>query len=170
MKPIRRRGRRGNSIIEVTLMMPWILFLFVGVLDFGFYAYSFISTENAARAAALQTSKSKGAAGPANNPSPVPPSVCAVVLNELQGTVSYGTTLNASCNDSNACFAGKTEPCLNVTSELLPAGGPNGDNTDAAQVEVQYKTITMIPIPGMLGKAFTIDRKWQMKIDPAADF
>ena len=58
-----RHRNGGNAVIEVALMAPWIFFLFVGVLDFGFYAYSFISVENAARAAVLLTSQSKEAAG-----------------------------------------------------------------------------------------------------------
>jgi Flp pilus assembly protein TadG len=47
------RRRSGNSIIELTFMMPWLLFLFVGVFDFGFYAYALIATQNAARAVAI---------------------------------------------------------------------------------------------------------------------
>ena len=54
--------RSGNSIIEVTFMMPWLLFLFVGVFDFGFYSYALIATQNAARAAAVHNSISKTAA------------------------------------------------------------------------------------------------------------
>ena len=63
-------------MIEVTLMAPWIFFLFVGVLDFGFYAYAFISTENAARAAVLLTSKSQIAATDQVD-------ACAIVLSEM---------------------------------------------------------------------------------------
>ena len=37
-------------------MAPWIFFLFMGTLDFGFYAYAIIATQNAARVAVMQTS------------------------------------------------------------------------------------------------------------------
>ena len=43
------RSESGNSVVEVALMAPWIFFLFVGVFDFGFYAYAGICMENAAR-------------------------------------------------------------------------------------------------------------------------
>src|SRR5260370_11674074 len=56
----RRQGQRGNAIIEASLLAPWMLFLFVGVLDLGFYTHAAIATENAARVAAQY-----GAAGAA---------------------------------------------------------------------------------------------------------
>ncbi len=58
-KTMPARRSSGNSIIELTFMMPWLLFLFVGVFDFGFYAYALIATQNAARAAAVHNSISK---------------------------------------------------------------------------------------------------------------
>ncbi|HET8550035.1 MAG TPA: TadE family protein, partial [Bryobacteraceae bacterium] len=59
----RRQSERGNAIVETTLMMPWIFFTFLLVVDFGFYAYAAIVTENAARVAALASAKSDGTAG-----------------------------------------------------------------------------------------------------------
>ncbi len=53
-----RRGRGGSAIIEMALLMPWLVFLFVGILDFGFYTYAAICTQSAARAAAVATSQS----------------------------------------------------------------------------------------------------------------
>lgn len=69
--------RSGNSIIEVTFMMPWLLFLFVGVFDFGFYAYALIATQNAARAVAVHNSISKTAATDPDL------SGCSIALREL---------------------------------------------------------------------------------------
>ena len=59
MMPTFKRGRwreHGHAVIEVSLMAPWIFFLFVGTLDLGFYSYAVIATQNAARVAAAQTS------------------------------------------------------------------------------------------------------------------
>jgi len=131
--------------------------LFVGVLDFGFYAYQFITIENATRAAALLTSQSLTSANDQTD-------ACALVLNQLQGTISYGRTLPATCNDNvQTC---STKPCLNVAATLV--SGPDGQH--ASQVEVQYATLGMVPIPGVLAGSFIIDRKWQMKVNAAADF
>jgi Flp pilus assembly protein TadG len=142
-------------VIEVALMAPWIFFLFVGVLDFGFYAYAFISTENAARAAVLLTSRSKVAATDQA-------SACAIVLDEMKWT-AYGRNVSPTCS----------APPLVVTATLVPNGLDDINwfhQLDGAQVEVQYTTIPMIPIPGVLASAFVVDRKWQMKIDPTADY
>jgi Flp pilus assembly protein TadG len=144
-----RKSRRGNAVIEVALMAPWIFFLFVGVLDLGFYAYAFISTENAARAAVLLTSKSVIAATDQAD-------ACAIVLSEM-AWAAYGRNFSSNCSAAP----------LVVNATLLPSGGLDG--TDAAQVEVKYTTIPMIPIPGAIASFFVVDRKWQMKIDPTAD-
>jgi Flp pilus assembly protein TadG len=144
----RTRGRRGNSLVEVTLMAPWIFFLFIGVLDFGFYSYAFISTENAARAAALYTSRSKAAASDTTG-------ACTIVLAELQ-YAAYGRTLPATCNAA---------PLL-VQATLVTGA----DGADATRVAVTYTTISMIPIPGVLAASFPVTRTWQMKVDPSADF
>jgi Flp pilus assembly protein TadG len=146
-----RRSRRGNAVIEVTLMAPWIFFLFVGVFDLGFYAYAFISTENAARAAVLLTSKSRVAATDQAD-------ACAIVLSEM-AWAAYGRTVSPTCT---------TAPLV-VNATFVPQGSGNSP-TDAAQIEVQYTTIPMFPIPGALAGSFVVDRKWQMQIDPTADF
>jgi Flp pilus assembly protein TadG len=152
-----REGRRGNAVIEVALMAPWIFFLFVGVLDFGFYAYSFISVENAARAAALLMSKSKvEATDPAHQAD-----ACAIVLSEMTWA-AYGRNISSTCS---------TAP-LTVKATLLndQTTPRSQDGFDAVQVEVQYTTLTMVPIPGVLPSSFVVDRRWEMKIDPTADY
>jgi Flp pilus assembly protein TadG len=150
---ISRKGRRGNAVIEVALMAPWIFFLFVGVLDFGFYAYAFISAENAARAAVLLTSKSRVAATDQAD-------ACAIVLNEMKWA-AYGRVVSPTC----------TAAPLVVNATYQPKTFANAwGNSDAAQVEVQYTTISMIPIPGVIPSSFVVDRKWQMEVDPSADY
>jgi Flp pilus assembly protein TadG len=146
MQPHRKSGRTGNSLVEVTLLAPWLFFLFVGVLDFGFYSYAFISTENAARAAALLTSRSSAAATDQAG-------ACRIVKSELQWA-AYGRTFSPTCD----------APPLQVTAAM--ASGP--DDAPAAQVTVVYRTMTMIPIPGVLAKQFDITRTVQMKVDPVS--
>src|SRR5690348_14828389 len=53
---------RGSALVEITLLAPWILFLFVGAFDMGMYTYSMVGVENAARVAAEYTSKSPSTA------------------------------------------------------------------------------------------------------------
>ena len=60
----RRRRQRGSSLIELSLMAPWFLFLFVAVVDIGFFCNDVIAVENAARVAAEYTSGSSTTAAP----------------------------------------------------------------------------------------------------------
>src|SRR5690348_3763138 len=54
LKP--RRGREGgHAVLEAAFLMPWLIFLFIGAFDMGFYSYALICTENAARVATMYT-------------------------------------------------------------------------------------------------------------------
>src|SRR5947199_10709488 len=56
---------RGHAVIEVSLMAPWIFFLFMGTGGVGFYASAAIATQNAARVAVDQTSANTSTAADA---------------------------------------------------------------------------------------------------------
>jgi len=131
--------RRGAAMMEFALLCPFVCFLFIGAIDWGFYAYCLISLETATRSAALYE-------GTQNNPDSA--SACTIVVNELSTLVNLGST--SSCGAS---------PLVVSASKIT---GP--DNLDAAQVSVTYTTPNMIPIPGVLSKQFTITRVVTMKI------
>src|ERR1035441_6069459 len=83
---------RGHAVLETALMLPWVLFLFVGAFDFGFYNYALISTENAARVAAWYTSQTATTATDATT-------ACTYALAELSALPNVGagmTTCNAA--------------------------------------------------------------------------
>jgi Flp pilus assembly protein TadG len=132
-----RTRQRGHAVVEVSLMAPWIFFLFMGVLDFGFYAYSAISVENAARVAAIYTSS--GGSGTVTDST----GACYYVLQELQRANNIGTGVT-TC-------AGGTSP-VTVTAAAATVNGTAG-----AQVTVTYKSPNMIPIPGLTG-SYTLTR------------
>jgi Flp pilus assembly protein TadG len=122
----------GHAIVEVALMSPWIFLLFIGVFDFGFYAYGAICTQNAARVAALKLSASQSTAGSQAT-------ACTYVLQEM--------SMMPNMAGVTSCSAAP----LTVTVTTYVAG------TAAACVEfqecesrvvVQYQTIPLLPIPG----------------------
>ena len=134
----RRFGRqRGAAMMELALLSPWIIFLFIGVLDFGFYAYSLITLETATRAAAAYNAIH-------NTPNA---DACTLVLNEMQSLHNVSGT--STCGGV-------------VSVSASQVAGPDTEN--AAQVSVTYPTPQMIPIPGLLAKQFTITRVAQMKL------
>jgi Flp pilus assembly protein TadG len=136
-------GEKGHAVIEAALLLPWILFLFIGVFDLGFYNYSLISTENAARIAAWYTSQSTSTAADSTT-------ACTYALAELQALPNVGTQIT-SCNGSP----------VTVTATLVSSGA---DGALASQVTVSYKTPQLIPIPGALSGQFTFSRSVEMRL------
>src|SRR5579872_2487020 len=127
--PKRRRGEYGHAVVEASLLAPWIFFLFVGTLDFGFYGYGVICTENAARVAVMQTAQDS--LSQAN--SALACSYALTELNSLPNTRSLAT-----------CTA--LPVIVNATAVV------DADGDQASQVSVTYQTIAMIPIPGLTGR------------------
>ncbi len=148
MKTGKRDGKRGGSILEVALFLPWYLFLFVGAVDWGFYAHALISVESAARVAVLYTS------GNPDDPARASDSAgaCAYAYRELW----------VEPNVSGATVCPATNLPVIITATKRTAAGPDG--RDAAEVSITYQTPRLIPIPGLLSGQFTLRRVVQMKL------
>ncbi|HET9319504.1 MAG TPA: TadE family protein [Bryobacteraceae bacterium] len=137
----RKKQERGNAVIEVSLLAPWILFLLVGVLDFGFYSYAAITTENAARIAAQYGAAGASTAGDIAG-------ACPYVLQEALALPGINSGMNCQS--------------LPLVLTLTPVTGPDG--TAASLASVTYQTIPMIPIPGILQGQLTLTRSVEMKV------
>jgi Flp pilus assembly protein TadG len=139
----RKRRERGSALIEVTLLAPWLLFLFVGVVDMGFFTYSLIAVENAARIGAEYTSRSPTLATDQLN-------ACIKVRHELAMLPNVAGLAN--CDSSP----------LTVTA--VSVTGP--DSKPATSVSVTYQGVGLIPIPGLLTGKLTFTRNVQMRVKP----
>jgi Flp pilus assembly protein TadG len=128
-------------MLEVALLMPWFIFLFVGTFDCGFYARALLSTESAARVAALYTSTSSSTASDQVT-------ACTLALQELS------VTANVPSSGTCAAF-----PVIVSASQVTGA-----DGQPASQVSVTYQTLSLIPIPGLLNNQFTFSRTIQMRL------
>lgn len=147
----RRWNQRGNAVIEVSLLMPWVVFLFLGVFDFGFYAYALISTENAARAAAMYTATDFSIAQ-GEWLAPVPPSqpgACQYVLGEMRKLPNVGDRVT----DCNAL------PVRMLVAQPIA----NADGSYSTRVSVTYQTVPLFPLPWMPGR-LTMTRSAEMRI------
>jgi len=127
----------------MALMLPWFIFLFVGAFDWGFYAHALISTESAARVAALATSASLSTAADSSL-------ACTYALEELK--------ISANVAGLSTCGA---LPVI-VTATLKTNSGVDG--ATASEVAVTYQTPSLIPIPGLLTKQATFYRVVQMRL------
>jgi len=141
-----RRRVRGQAMVEVALMSPWIFVLFIGVLSFGFFSYAAICTQNAARSAALANATT-GTADDAG--------ACTIAINEMNSLPNARSI--SSCNvglcPSTTGLVTDFQP-LAVTSCAVV--GPDG--LPAVRVILTYRTLQMIPIPGALAGKFDITR------------
>lgn len=142
----RKRWQRGNAIIELSLIAPWILFLFVGVFDMGFYTTAMIGVENAARVAAEYTSKNTSTASDASG-------ACTRALAEMSLLPNVSTQANCNSGGGNT-----------VVVTAAAANGPDG--LPGTTVTVTYTGGQLIPIPGLLMGKLNLSRTIQMRVKP----
>lgn len=135
-----RNGERGTEILEAAFVLPLLVLILIGAFDLGFYMYAFISVENAARVAALDTSSSSATADNVAL-------ACKDVTVELARVPNY-STFPSGCNGA---------PLL-VTAQKVT--GPDGNW--ASIVTVTYTTIQLLSIPG-LSPQLSITRSVEMR-------
>ena len=131
---------RGSSVIEFALMMRWLIFLFVGAMDWGFYSYSLIATEAAARVGAMYAATSSATVADTTT-------VCAYALDQLRNMPNVGASLTTCLTSSSVTTSAP------VGATAASVTGP--DRSTAAQVSVTYLTPVFIPLPGSLTKQVT---------------
>ena len=172
MEVRRKQSERGGAMVEAALLAPWIFFLFVGVFDLGFYTYGAICTQNAARAAAVQTASSVGAYYQSDA------LACTAVLNELSlmpnvvgvsscSALPVQMTRKTLCSDTSkvtyvSCDGTDSSPLSTVYSQTEPAGWAGWPAS--SQVSVTYQSSQFIPIPGILTGKLTITRIAEARI------
>ena len=135
------RSRRGSTLVEATLLSPWIFFLFIGMVDLGFFFYSMISIENALRIGVEYTSQ--GSTTAANQSV-----ACAKIIAELATLPNAGSL--------STCSA------LPLIVTATSVNGPDG--APASQVSITYRSAQLIPIPGLLTGRMTFTRTAVMRL------
>ena len=138
--------KRGQAVLEVTLMMPWIIFLFFGVYDVGFFAYASICTQNAARAAALAAAETPTAI--------VTP--CSAALGELRMLPNVGYNPSLTC--------GTLPVVVSVNTLATCTSCDAGTTYQTRQASVQYQTNQLFPIPGIMSGQLTLTRLAEMRV------
>lgn len=162
MKPWKERkkrqsGERGQSVVEVTLLAPWIFLLFMGIINFGFYAYAMIAVENAARIAALHTS---GSSLPDDPNDPDKPKydaqrqkfACNHVLRELNFLPNVNSLGAWPCTSLPLAVAVDSVDLPNSADQVARA----------SRVTVAYRSAQMFLIPGITDR-LTVNRIVEMR-------
>jgi hypothetical protein len=120
-------------------MLPWLVFCFIGCFDLGTACYSLISTQNAARSAAVWGAYSASNAGSAN----LTTTACSYALDELRNAPGVGT-------GTTTC--GGTSP-VSVTASSVTGN----DGQAAVSVNVTYQ-VNLIAIPALFNPKLTLSR------------
>ncbi len=139
---VQKQAQMGHAIVELSLMMPWLFFLFVGALDFGFYAHQLVSVQNAARIAAMNAGFSATGAASQSD-------ACFYIRRELAAMPNAGS-FPAGCNLS---------PLIVTVTPLTDA-----DGMPASRVRVSYEGLQMIPLPGILPPRVAINRMVDVRV------
>jgi Flp pilus assembly protein TadG len=131
----RIRSERGAELIEMALVLPLLLLVVVGIVDFGFLFGRYEVLTNAAREGA------RIAVLPGYNTADVTSRVCAYLT-----TGGVPTT---------GCPASPTNPVVTVAQTTITV--PSGSPIDARSVTVVYTHNFMFigPIIGMVGGSWT---------------
>lgn len=146
---MKNQRERGNSIVEFSLLMPWLIFLFIGAMDWGFYADALIATEAAARVACSYTSSSSAAVTDSTT-------ACTYALGQLAKMPNVGSSMSTCA--SGASVSASAPVGISATSIT----GPDGNA--AAQISVTYLTPVFIPMMGELPVQVTITRTIKMRV------
>jgi Flp pilus assembly protein TadG len=134
--------RKGTAMLEVSMMLPLVAFLFMGAFDMGYYTFALISVQDAARVAALYTSTDSTTATDSAK-------ACTYVINELKTLPNVGNSVT-TCNGT---------PLTVTAQQVTGAGGTNG-----SLVSVTYQSTYVFPIPGILANQFTWTRTAKMPL------
>lgn len=125
----RRDGRRGQSLVEFALVLPVLLLVFMGILDFGRAIFAYNSLSNAAREGAR----------------------VAIVDQTVVGGVPVGAT--EAANQATGLGLDPSDVNDVLVSYLLPdlsGACPSRALACVAEVTVRYQYNAITPIIGAL--------------------
>jgi len=142
-------GEKGNFFIELALVTPLLSLLMVAAIDSGIYMHTFISVQNAARAAAIRNAGGRESAADQQ-------AACSIAKENLRGLP--GLPANSTC----------TAAPLVVTSVVCEAHstcGPSAASADsqpASLVTVRFTPSLLFRLP--ISGPVSITRTAQMKL------
>jgi Flp pilus assembly protein TadG len=156
-KRVRKDAKKksGHAVIEASLLAPWIFFLFVGVFDFGFYSYAAIATQNAARIAAMQTSDN-------TKTSADDVLACQYAVQELQMLPGIPKVTSLASTPACPTATGGITNTFPLSVDAQSVTGPDG--APATRVAVTYRTVQLVPIPGLLTGRLQLTRVVEMRL------
>lgn len=137
----RRRGERGVAAVEFALVVPLLLVVLFGIIDFGFAINRYAIVNNAAREGVREASLGATEA-------------------EINAAVNHGMAdLGGTYKVTVSCKRVDTSRCTSWTSGAEPGG--------IAEVKVEFTHSWITPIGDILGRGedFTVEKTNSMRIE-----
>lgn len=137
------RGTRGQSLAELALLLPVLLLLVLGAIDFGRLYFAYVSVTNASRNAAQYGSFN------------------TIRASDEDCTDGNCLRLAAIADTSNLLNTSATNP--DVTTEPCSAGSLDDQGRECVRITVTYTFETLVPWPG-LPNSIDMSRTVQMRV------
>ena len=125
---VRRRGERGQSLVEFALLLPILLILLFAIVDFGMGFHAYITVTNSAREGARL-----GAVHPP--------------LNVSSSPCNGKSSLNKCIEDRVRATADLADQSTKMTVTITNANGQSGQSV-VVKADYQYNLIT--PLAGLV--------------------
>jgi Flp pilus assembly protein TadG len=135
---------RGQALVETALVLPLLLLLLIGTIDFGRGIYLYITVSNAAREGARVAIVNQSPAAAAGR------------------AAQQGTGLGLSSTPTT-CLSGSSGVCVSFPSRT-DATSPTKSTTDA-KVTVWYQFTPITPIIGNVIGTITVSSSTQLPIE-----
>jgi Flp pilus assembly protein TadG len=134
----KNQARRGQALIEFTLMVPLLFLLIVNAVNFGSFLFAWITIANAARAGAQY-----GALGSAAIATPTPATagqVTTLITNDIASLLGRSSLAVRVCSNNNSVVT-----CTG-TGSLAPPADPEPATYILTTVDVTYTFQPPIPL------------------------
>ena len=138
------KDRTGSSFIETAILVPAMLMLCCGTMDFARVVYAGIEIASAARAGVQYGALTPGNSGDTSG----------MVQAALTDAADLGSTVTASASNFCTC-SGSTVSCSSTCSGVAPEG--------YVSVTANYTFSTTIPYPG-LPQTVALSRSAKMRV------
>ena len=141
---IGRKSRRGQSLLEFALILPLILLVFVNIVNFGAFFYSWITICNAARTG-VQYMVLGGSS--INNPTPASPTLIQnlITAEDVLSLINAASVSVTTCIDNQGVYrsyllSSSTSACTTGVAD------PEPSHYVVATVDVTYTFQPLIPL------------------------
>lgn len=115
---INNQFQLGIAMVEAAIVLPLVLFLFLGLIDFSRLLYAKVIINAAAHQALKETHSIPLTSFCSNSPNPAPPAICSTMR------TGRATAITKATNIITASFPKATTPNSGSTLELLPFNDP----------------------------------------------